>query len=643
MSESGSYQSDSSSYQEDDSTSTSDSSLFLTSSEQSDSTSKESSSSESSISSEQSDSTSGKKSKTNAQTKPVPKKPPTKKEDKISDLKPQGNTKAKPVASESSSDSERSDSSSNKKSKGANKAKFITKKPPPKSESKSPDAKSKGDAKKPVKKESSSDSDSTSDKKPKASAKAKPAAKKPPTKSGNKSPDKKSKSNAKKESSSDSDSTSDKKPKANVKAKPIDKESPAKKIPSAKPKAEAKAKTVKKESSSDSDSTSDKKPKANAKAKPAAKKPPPKSENKSPDTKSKGNAKKPIVKESSSDSDSTSNKKPKSNTKAKPAKSDAKSKKKPAKDSPKKSKRETSEDDVPKYVPEFLNYRCMRRVNSMPSGSKVTFEFSLDDNDLYHCKMRKKHQLKNVPISEGSETHISSIDNYLLSSSHHFHNFTLMSGSDVLLKIKFDNSKGGKKPKAIKAKWTPNDGTRAFMLVSKEPDYDAKTKTWSLDFGGRYAKPSIKNAILVDHKTHEVQAMFRRVDPWEMHVDAKEGIPPFGNNQISLGSNIVKKNKPTAIASPPLSAAKADTPTSRPTVQLSESYVVSYSAADFEESERTPQPYSSPLQTPLVIVNVSYPMSFSPPYYYWRMYPCAFPQNFMMQPLMYAQPTNVSK
>ena len=170
----------------------------------------------------------------------------------------------------------------------------------------------------------------------------------------------------------------------------------------------------------------------------------------------------------------------------------------------------------------------MRLTKTFSAGSKVSFQFTLDDDDLYHCKMKSRHQSEGVPISKGSETHISSHDNYILSSSNHYHYFTLTRGKSTLLKLKFDLIDDKKKaPKKIKAKWTPDDGTPHFVLVSKAPDFDEETGIWSLDFGGRYAAPSVKNAILVDPETQEVEAMFRRVDPWEMHVDARAKMPPL--------------------------------------------------------------------------------------------------------------------
>ena len=175
------------------------------------------------------------------------------------------------------------------------------------------------------------------------------------------------------------------------------------------------------------------------------------------------------------------------------------------------------------YVPEFINYRTMRT-----EGSCFSFFFSLDDENLFTSKIQTKHQTDPIPIAKGGEVHYSQRKgNYALISSDNFHNFVLKRYGSEIMKVRFDLIDGKKgNPKKIEATWKPSNGSDWFTLVSKDP---VKTEdgVWGLDFDGRYAKPSIKNAIMIDPKTKKVKVMIRRVEIWEVQVDAKKEIPPL--------------------------------------------------------------------------------------------------------------------
>ena len=104
---------------------------------------------------------------------------------------------------------------------------------------------------------------------------------------------------------------------------------------------------------------------------------------------------------------------------------------------------------------------------------------------------------------------------------------------EEIITIKFKKRKNGPKKADVKFK---ENGVE-IHLVSRKPEKTDIGK-WCLDFDGRYAEPSIKNCILVEPGKQDAVAMFRRLDQWEMNVDAKEGIPDILLFAVLLSLNL---------------------------------------------------------------------------------------------------------
>ncbi|OHS99224.1 hypothetical protein TRFO_08468 [Tritrichomonas foetus] len=175
----------------------------------------------------------------------------------------------------------------------------------------------------------------------------------------------------------------------------------------------------------------------------------------------------------------------------------------------------TENDDEPSLA----CYRSMRIKTNKGRGMRIHFQFTLDEEDLYHSKLLSKTQTKPIPIARGDKAHYSNTNPYYLIANEDLDEFRLMHNDTGILTCLFKKKKKG--PKKVEVTWTED---RTIHLVNKTAEKTDAGK-WCLDFDGRYAEPSIKNCILIHPETGETMAMFRRIDEWEMHVDAKPDLP----------------------------------------------------------------------------------------------------------------------
>ena len=194
---------------------------------------------------------------------------------------------------------------------------------------------------------------------------------------------------------------------------------------------------------------------------------------------------------------------------------------------------ENQEESNSDCQPSLLCYRSMRLKTNKGKGQRINFQFTLDEDDLYRSKLKMKHQTKPIPIGIGSEVHYSGTSPYVLYPNSELSHFVLKHEGEEIITIKFKKRKNGPKKADVKFK---ENGVE-IHLVSRKPEKTDIGK-WCLDFDGRYAEPSIKNCILVEPGKQDAVAMFRRLDQWEMNVDAKEGIPDILLFAVLLSLNL---------------------------------------------------------------------------------------------------------
>lgn len=178
---------------------------------------------------------------------------------------------------------------------------------------------------------------------------------------------------------------------------------------------------------------------------------------------------------------------------------------------------ESESDDTPSLD----CYRSLKMDTNKGKGKRIHFQFTLDEIDLYRAKLKTKHQTDPIPIARGSEVHYSSGAEFYLVSNEEFTEFSLKRNDTEIMTCYFEKRK--KEPKTIKVVWTENPD-EPLVLISKEAE-KTDAGIYVLDFDGRYAEPSIKNCILIHEDSKELAAMVRRVDSWEMNVDANHGLP----------------------------------------------------------------------------------------------------------------------
>jgi hypothetical protein len=189
------------------------------------------------------------------------------------------------------------------------------------------------------------------------------------------------------------------------------------------------------------------------------------------------------------------------------------------------------------YVPPLVLYRCMKKVGSIARGGRTNFLFSLDEDGMYSAKLKSKTQDRPIPIGRGPKAHYSAPD-FVLTKSEDCTYFRVMKGDTELGAVKFMKHRGeSHAPKDIEAVWFGENGETVVSLTSKRPIKNADGQ-WCLDFEGRFACASIKNAILVDSQTQELMLMCRRLDEFEQNVDAKRQIPALFIFAVVLSLNI---------------------------------------------------------------------------------------------------------
>jgi hypothetical protein len=179
----------------------------------------------------------------------------------------------------------------------------------------------------------------------------------------------------------------------------------------------------------------------------------------------------------------------------------------------------------------------MKTIGSIAKGGRTHFLFSLDEDELFSAKLKSKTQAKPIPIGRGAQAHYSAPD-FVLTKSEDCSYFRLMKENTELGAVKFIKHQGeAHGPKDIEAVWFGENGETVLNLRSRPPIKNAAGE-WCLDFEGRFACGSIKNAIMIDPQTQEVVFMCRRLDEFEQNVDAKRRIPPLFIFTVVLSLNI---------------------------------------------------------------------------------------------------------
>ena len=172
-------------------------------------------------------------------------------------------------------------------------------------------------------------------------------------------------------------------------------------------------------------------------------------------------------------------------------------------------------------APSMQYFICDKIQKSSVRGKRFYYQLSLDNVPLFCAKLKTTHQKESFPISAGSETHYSN-SQYQMECNSDYTHFVLKEGDTEIFKCNMIKQPD-EAPKKIEAVFTPKEGNE-IRIVNQEP-VKQDNGEWFLDFDGRFALPSIKNAILIDPETHSVLFHVRKVEPWEVDIDSIPGIP----------------------------------------------------------------------------------------------------------------------
>ena len=177
---------------------------------------------------------------------------------------------------------------------------------------------------------------------------------------------------------------------------------------------------------------------------------------------------------------------------------------------------------IPTFIAPAMQYFiCEKIQTSSVRGKRFHYQLSLDNVPLFHAKLKAPHQKEPFPISAGSETHYSN-STYIMESNHEGSHFVLKEGEKVIFECEM-TKQPEEAPKKIEAVYKPEDGPE-IRVVNQEP-VKKDNGEWFLDFDGRFAIPSIKNAVLINPESQDVLFNVRKVEPWEINVDSIPGIP----------------------------------------------------------------------------------------------------------------------
>ena len=178
-------------------------------------------------------------------------------------------------------------------------------------------------------------------------------------------------------------------------------------------------------------------------------------------------------------------------------------------------------------LPEYVTYSCIR---SKPSGHCIHFQLSLDDRDLYHAKVKSTSQIEPIPVSAGKEVHYSKKNDFYMLTNKSHEVFSLRAkspnGEEMFVFseyqiISIDD------PKNISVVYKKSEtDQRKVKFINKKPTKQSDGN-WVLDFSERYTVPSKKNAILIDEETGKEMIVVRKVENFEIELDAYEPIPPI--------------------------------------------------------------------------------------------------------------------
>ncbi|EAY06854.1 hypothetical protein TVAG_340320 [Trichomonas vaginalis G3] len=180
-------------------------------------------------------------------------------------------------------------------------------------------------------------------------------------------------------------------------------------------------------------------------------------------------------------------------------------------------------------LPEYKTYSCIKSKPSVFGGNCIHFQLSLDDQNLFHSKVKKMTQIEPIPVAHGTEVHYRGEKEYLLLTNANHEAFSLRektpTGTELLV-ISMYQIVSVDEPKTVRVVYKNQGSEGATCLVSRKPTQNPDG-TWILDFSERYTIPSKRNAILVDEQTKEEVLVIRKVEENEIEIDAIATVPPL--------------------------------------------------------------------------------------------------------------------
>lgn len=181
-------------------------------------------------------------------------------------------------------------------------------------------------------------------------------------------------------------------------------------------------------------------------------------------------------------------------------------------------------------LPEYLTYSCIKaKASKFGGGSCIHFQLSLDDKNLFHSKVKKMSQTEPIPVGAGTEVHYRGKQEYVLLCNATHEAFSLRekspTGPEVLV-ISMYQIVSIDEPKTVRVVYKNLHNSGHTCLVSRKPIKNPDG-TWMLDFCERYTIPSKRNAILVDEQTLSEVLVIRKVEEFEIEIDAIATVPPL--------------------------------------------------------------------------------------------------------------------
>lgn len=196
-----------------------------------------------------------------------------------------------------------------------------------------------------------------------------------------------------------------------------------------------------------------------------------------------------------------------------------------------------------RLIPENLNiknyttYDLVCTHNLTMRGTRYHFQLSLQGFPLFHVKMKSRRPSTSIPISSGSEMHLSqpTFAGYLLQTDDH-QTLSLRRDTefgDELMTIKYAEYGLGV-PKKITVNMFLHDSSLPTVLVNKQPQL--VDGIYFLSFGDKEVISSVKNCILIGEENNYPYLFARKIGKDKMQFDAFQYFTPL--DIISFGISL---------------------------------------------------------------------------------------------------------